>query len=150
MLRAQITCIFAISVAVQYVATSTDHRAANAALLFPGARQPGANHTSEIGVMAASGDDEKHSHTILRRYTAVLTVPGGIGSKWVVAAKGQRCESVIAALQSLFEVTATALEKFQGNLLKSSNSLCEIADGLVDESLLKHAGNGPWTSLFGS
>lgn len=100
--------------------------------------------------MTNSGDQEMQSQSMQRGYLAILTIPTGIGNKWSVAAKGESCERVIAALQSLFEVTATALEKFQGNLFKNSNAYSNLAGGLIDQSLLRQSGTGSWASVFGS
>lgn len=100
--------------------------------------------------MTNSGNQEKRSQPTQRRCVAVLTIPTGIGNKWSVAAKGESCESAVAALRSLFKVTATALEKFQGNVFKDSNTYSDVAGGLIDQSLLKQSGSGPWASVFGS
>jgi hypothetical protein len=59
-----------------------------------------------------------------------------MGRAWTLAAKGGSRESIVAALQSLFEVTATALEKFQGNVFQNPTSPDEIAGGMIDECVL--------------
>jgi hypothetical protein len=81
---------------------------------------------------------------------AVLTIPTGMGRNWTLAAKGESRESIVAALQSLFEVTATALGKFQGNVFKSPSTPSEITGGMIDESLVKTTKDSSWTSMFGS
>jgi hypothetical protein len=119
--------------------------------LFPASQAAAATQqVCEIGVMAASVDQEKHADLKHGGYTAVLTIPTGMGRNWTLAAKGESRESIVAALQSLFEVTATALEKFQGNVFKSPSTPSEIAGGLIDESLVKTSKDSSWTSMFGS
>jgi hypothetical protein len=100
--------------------------------------------------MTASVDQETHAGVKQGGYTAVLTIPAGMGRNWTIAAKGESRESILAALQSLFEVTATALEKFQGNILKSPTSPGEIAGGMIDKSLMKTTRDSSWISMFGS
>lgn len=67
-------------------------------------------------------------------YYAVLTVPTGPNRS--VAAKGQNCDTIVGALRSLFDVTAAALVKYQGNILNNPGRPGEIAGGLIDESLV--------------
>lgn len=99
--------------------------------------------------MANSLSQEKQSNPTQRSYIAILTIPTGIGRNWSVAAKGESCESIVAALHSLFEVTATGLEKFQGNIFDGPRSPGEIAGGLIDESLMKQNKGYSWSSVFG-
>jgi hypothetical protein len=128
----------------------TEFRLANAALLFSATRAPGAtNYISEVGVMAASVDQEKLTQAGQHSYIAVLTVPTGIGRNWSIAAKGESCDSIIAALRSLFEVTAAALEKYQGNVFKSPGNPSEVAGGIIDEALMKQPKENSWASVFG-
>ena len=100
--------------------------------------------------MTASGDEEKRNPPTQHRYVAILTIPTdfgriGLAEKWTVAAKGQRCDDMVTALQSLLEVTATALAMFQKTRLRNY----EIADGTVDEILVQEAGVGTVAWLFG-
>jgi hypothetical protein len=135
----------------QCTAKLTALRTANGRLLFQASQPVGATQPiCEIGVMAVSGDQEKRADLKHGGYTAVLTIPTGIGRNWTLAAKGESRESMVAALQSLFEVTATALEKYQGNVFRSPTSPSEVAGGLIDESLVKTSKVSSWTSMFGS
>jgi hypothetical protein len=129
-----------------------EHHTANARLLFSASKAVGATEqVCEVGVMTAHAGQEQEKHTSTQRgYTAVLTIPTGIGRNWSMAAKGETRESLLAALQSLFEVTATALEKFQGHVFKSPTTPSEIAGGMIDESLVKSTKDSSWTSMFGS
>jgi hypothetical protein len=139
-----------LSLSLRCIAKLIGFCTANARLLFPASQAVGATQlVCEIGVMAVSGDQEKHTATMQRGYTAVLTIPTGTGRNWTVAAKGESRESIVAALQSLFEVTAMALEKFQGNVFKSQSTPSEIAGGIIDESLVKTTKDSSWTSMFG-
>ena len=119
---------------------------ANAALLFPAARATAAiEPICEVGVMADSSvDQEKRTHSSQRGFTAILTVPTGIGRNWSVAAKGQSCDSIVASLHSLFEVTAAGLEKYQGNIFNGLDSPTDIGGGLMDESLVKQTKGNSW------
>ena len=73
-------------------------------------------------------------------YIAVLNIPKGIGRVWAVAAQGQHADSVVGALRSLLDVTAAAMAKWQGSVLKGPSNPGEIAGGLIDEGLVKGGG----------
>jgi hypothetical protein len=94
---------------------------------------------SEVGVMtAASGVG----------YTAVLSIPKGLGRIWCVAVQGQDADTVIGALRSLLDVTAAAMAKYQGNVLKGPSNPGEIAGGIIDEGLVK-GGEKKWGGFLG-
>jgi hypothetical protein len=85
-----------------------------------------------------------------RGYTAVLSIPKGIGRVWAVAAQGQDSDTVVGALRSLLDVTAAALAKYQGSVLKGMGSPGEIAGGIVDEGLVKGGRDGKaWGGFLG-
>lgn len=69
-------------------------------------------------------------------YYAVLTVPTRLDPNRSVAAKGQNRDTILGALRSLFDVTAAALAKYQGNILRNPSDPGNIAGGLIDESLV--------------
>lgn len=99
--------------------------------------------------MATSAGDDKHTRNGQQQlYTAILTVCTGMDRGWTVAAQGEERQSVEAALQSLFQVTAVALGKYRGNTLKGLKSPTELAGGLIEEGLLKQSKPGSWTSIF--
>lgn len=79
-------------------------------------------------------------------YRAILTYPSGMSRRWTVAAKSDDRDSVADAIRSLFEVTASALERFQGNLFKDLTSPVEFAGGLVDEALIRQTKDKTWAS----
>ncbi|KAM0698769.1 hypothetical protein Q7P36_000812 [Cladosporium allicinum] len=111
---------------------------ANATLLFWHTRQNGApTLVSEVGLMTGPSGDG---------YIAVLSIPKGIGRVWAVAAQGRSADSVVGALRSLLDVTAAALAKWQGSVLKGPSNPGEIAGGLIDEGLVKGRGEG-WEGL---
>lgn len=80
-------------------------------------------------------------------YRAVLIYPSGISRTLTAAARGDKRDTAIAAIGSLFHVTASALEKYQGNVLKDLASPVESAGGVVDESLIRQNKNKSW-SIF--
>lgn len=62
--------------------------------------------------------------------------PKGMSSAWTAAAKGCPAATVNGALESLLDVTATALSKYRGNVLKDVTTPVEAAGGVIDESLV--------------
>jgi hypothetical protein len=94
----------------------------------------------EVGVMSATSGSG---------YTAVLSIPRGIGRSWAVAAQGQSADSVVGALQGLLNVTAATLAKHQGSVLKGPSNPGEIAGGMVDEGLLKGGKDKSWGGFLG-
>jgi hypothetical protein len=108
---------------------------ANARLLFPNARSSGdINPLFDIIIMAANG--ARSSSTRPRAYRAVLIFPKGMSSSWTAAAKSDRAETIHAALESLLNVLAMALENFEENLLKKLTMPLASGCGLIDEGLV--------------
>lgn len=99
--------------------------------------------------MASSADQGNHSHPMNNGYTAVLAVPTSTNRGLYTAAKGESRETFIAALQSLLDVTAAALEKYQGNIFKAPSSPSEMAGGFIDQSLVKQGKEKSWGSFLG-
>jgi len=126
--------------------TQTDaHPPANARLLFPNACSSGdINPLFDIVVMAANGDRpaERSSSTRPRGYRAVLMFPRGMNSSWTAAAKSDSADTVHGALESLLNVLAMALERFEENLLKDLTTPLSSAGGVIDESLVRSKDKG--------
>lgn len=142
MLRTQIKGGFSPLMLVERL---TGLRSANAVLWSSEARAPFApSRISEVDLIADGGGQEKTK----RGYTAILTVSTGFDRGWSIAAKGEGRESVVAALRSLLNVTAVALEKFRGNVFKIPNSPGEIAGGLINECLAEKTKDKSWTPVF--
>jgi hypothetical protein len=80
---------------------------------------------------------------------AILTVPTGLGRNWSTAATGETRETIVAALQSLLDVTATALSRYGFHCLKGMTAPKDIPGGTVDEGLLKGGKDKAWGGLLG-
>lgn len=98
--------------------------------------------------MTASTDSEKQSDASTSMYQAVLTYPSGITRTWAAAAKGEPRPTVEDAVHSLFHVIASALEKYQGNVMKEIGEPLEIAGGVIDRKLVQPGKDRSWKSIF--
>jgi hypothetical protein len=90
--------------------------------------------------MAANGGDrpnERSSSTKPRAYRAVLMFPKGMNSTWTAAAKSDSAETIHAALESLLNVLAMALERFEENLLRELTAPLASGGGVIDEHLVR-------------
>lgn len=102
----------------------------------------------DIAILTSSTDEDS-AQSERPQYQAVLTYIGSVTQGMRMgsaAAKGQSRPNPILALESLLHVTAVALEKFQGNVLKEAAAPTEIAGGLIDQSLVH---GKSWKSLLG-
>lgn len=83
-------------------------------------------------------------------FQAVLTYRYGInGSSVALAAKGGICATADLAVESLLKVTAAALEKYQGNVMRDMSSPEDIASGVIDADVLRRQGKDrAWASIF--
>lgn len=125
-----------------------DKTPANAGLLFPHGAAGVPQLAYDIAIMTSS-TDKHNARSGEPGYQAVLICIGAISQgmrKGGAAARGQSRPNVISALESLLHVTAVALQKFQGNVLKEATAPSEIAGGLIDESLVL---GKSWKSLLG-
>lgn len=82
-------------------------------------------------------------------YKAILTIPTGIGRNWSTAATGESRETIVAALRSLLDVTAAALERWQLESLKGMTAPKGVAGGTVDEGLFKGGREKGWGGFLG-
>jgi hypothetical protein len=96
--------------------------------------------------MATKTYHGKGSHP---RYMAILTVPTGLGRNWSTAATGETRETIVAALQSLLDVTANALSMYSLESLKGMGAPKDIPGGRVDEGLLKGGKDKSWGGFLG-
>ncbi|KAM0693520.1 hypothetical protein Q7P36_006775 [Cladosporium allicinum] len=118
---------------------------ANARLLFPNACSSGdINPLFDIVIMAANGErpNERSSSTRPRAYRAVLMFPKGMNSSWTAAAKSDSAETIHGALESLLNVLAMALERFEENLLRELTTPLASGGGVIDESLVRSKDKG--------
>jgi len=101
----------------------------------------------DVAIMTYTADDSMPSSSEKIKYQAVLTYAGSLGDmrKGTIAAKGKPSNDAIAALEALLFVTATALEKFQGNVCKDASAPAAVADGMIDEALVY---GKSWKSMF--
>ncbi|KAI6854598.1 hypothetical protein KC343_g14679 [Hortaea werneckii] len=114
-------------------------------------------HFSEIGIMTAdlvATEGEKGPHRSQQTghsFQAILTYHYGMNcsSKGIAAKSGIR-PTAEAAVESLFMVTATALERYQGNVMRDIGQPTDVADGVIDTGLLRRQSNkdGSWGSIF--
>lgn len=66
-----------------------------------------------------------------------------------IAAKGGICPTVESAVESLFMVTASALDRYQGNVVREIGDPTDAAEGVIDASILRRQGKGrSWASIF--
>jgi hypothetical protein len=95
--------------------------------------------------MAANGErpsERSSSSTRPRAYRAVLMFPKGMNSSWTAAAKGDAAETIHAALESLLNTLAMALERFEENLLRDLSTPLVSGGGVIDESLVRGKDKG--------
>ncbi|KAI6844962.1 hypothetical protein KC367_g584 [Hortaea werneckii] len=126
----------------------------NAGLLLDN-RPPGSTlNFYEIGIMTADvdagGGEKGLNRQEPEKFQAILTYRYGInGSSVALAAKGGICATADLAVESLFKVTATALEKYQGNVMRDMSSPEDIASGAIDADVLRRQGKDrSWASIF--
>ncbi|KAI7339246.1 hypothetical protein KC315_g1341 [Hortaea werneckii] len=126
----------------------------NAGLLLNN-RPPGSTlNFYEIGIMTADVDAGGREKGLNRqepeKFQAILTYRYGInGSSVALAAKGGICATADLAVESLFKVTATAAEKYQGNVMRDMSSPEDIASGAIDADVLRRQGKDrSWASIF--
>ncbi|KAI7208456.1 hypothetical protein KC333_g9139 [Hortaea werneckii] len=116
---------------------------------------------SEIGIMTAVADDididaagKQGEKTQTRQesqaFQAILTYRYGMNCSSIgIAVKGGICPSVESAVESLFMVTATALEKYQGNVMRDVGQPVDVAEGVIDTGLLRRQSKDKsWRSIF--
>ena len=94
--------------------------------------------------MSANGShpSERSASTRPRAYRAVLMFPKGMNSSWTAAAKSDSAATVHTALESLLNVLAMALERFEENLLKDLSIPLASGGGLIDEGLVRTKDKG--------
>ena len=140
-LRDQIKCLTSFTKS----GALADRVTANASLLFPNISRHGTipQLFFDIVIMTYAADDamdrgENHrlyevaADTEKPKMQAVLTYYSN-----VVAARGPPCDDYIGSLEALLLVTATALEKFQGNIMpKPPKAPTTISGGMIDEALV--------------
>ena len=122
-----------LPVATQCYYPIADTGIANAGLLFPHASSANAQLAYDIVIMSHTADAPK------LQYQAGLTFTGTAMQnlrKGSLAARGQPSDSVVGALHNLLLVTATALEKYQGNVLQDARAPEEIVGGVIDQALV--------------
>ncbi|KAI6853630.1 hypothetical protein KC323_g9255 [Hortaea werneckii] len=116
-------------------------------------------HFSEIGIMTAdlvATEGEKGPHRSQQQpaphsFQAILTYHYGMNcSSKGIAAKSGICPTAEAAVESLFMVTATALERYQGNVMRDIGQPTDVADGVIDTGFLRRQSNKDrsWGSIF--
>ena len=83
-------------------------------------------------------------------FQAILTYRYGMNCSSIgIAAKGGICPTVDAAVESLFMVTATALERYQGNVMREIGKPADVAEGMIDTGLLRRQSKDKsWGSIF--
>jgi hypothetical protein len=60
-----------------------------------------------------------------------------MSSTWTAAAKSDSAETIHAALESLLNVLAMALERFEENLLRELTAPLASGGGVIDEHLVR-------------
>ncbi|TKA23691.1 hypothetical protein B0A50_06527 [Salinomyces thailandicus] len=151
-LREQIKCTkqiihrLALVPRSQPLITNTFLLAANAGLLFPYGTQASASYGYDIPMITVT-TDEHNVPTEKPLYQALLTYVSSAGSRHNnLAARGEPSPSAIEALESLLFVTASALERYQGNVLKEMGKPAMVAGGMVDEGIVF---GKTWKEVFG-
>lgn len=131
----------------------------NAGLIL-NTRPSGAIHDSyEIGIMTAdvaaatSSERKEPSNDYCRAgmsFQAILIYGyGAYRDSRAIAARGGIRPTVDSALESLFMVTATALERYQGNVMREIAQPTDVAEGTIDTGVLRRRGKDKsWGSIF--
>lgn len=107
--------------------------------MFPhGVNPPAGPQIAYDIVVATYTADEPLASAEKVKFQALLTYANGIGEnrRANVAAKGQPSDDLISAYEALLLVTASALEKYQGNVCKEATMPTSIANGMIDEALI--------------
>lgn len=96
------------------------------------------------------GEKEVQTRQKFRAFQAVLTYRYGMNCSSIgIAAKGEFCPTAESAVESLFIVTATALEKYQGNVMRAVGQPVDVAEGVIDTGLLRRQSKDrSWGSIF--
>ncbi|KAI7154702.1 hypothetical protein KC349_g7468 [Hortaea werneckii] len=110
----------------------------------------GIKTVADIDIDAGKQNEKVQTRQESRAFQAVLTYRYGMNCSSIgIAAKGGIFPTVDRAVESLFMVTATALERYQGNGMRDVGQPVDVAEGVIDTGLLRRQSKDKsWGSIF--